>query len=158
LKSWIHKVGSQQLLKAPLRLGDLFRPANFLNALRQQAARQYKASMDKLVLVTSAEVHTLQQHVHMVVEGLLLQGAVLEAGKLKDVAGDSKLFSEMPALAMAWLTPEEAGRFKEGNVARIPMYLTPGRDKLVSEISLSCSGEAMQWTIGGTLVCLSAEQ
>jgi len=157
LKSWVARVGTQQLLKSSLRLADLFRPANFLNALRQQAARTYRTSMDKLTLVTSAEVGTLQKYVSMVVDGLLLQGAVLEGGKLKDVAGDSKLFSEMPPLAMAWIKDEDASSFREGNSAKIPMYLTPTRDKLVAELSLACSGEPVQWTIGGTLVCLSAE-
>ena len=134
-------MGSQQLLKSPLKLCDLFRPANFLNALRQQAARTYRTSMDRhmtlmpcmhvlymaptghqwtginllhelihllrsfvwltercdwrgsqvlrrvpgcrLVLVTSSDAGSLSQYVAMVVEGLLLQGAVLEAGKLK---------------------------------------------------------------------------
>jgi len=153
LKSWVARVGSQQLLKTKLCLRDLFRPANFLNALRQQAARTYRVSMDGLILVTGAE-GSLSQFVSINVEGLLLQGAVFDSGRLNDVASDSKLLSEMPGLSMSWVKAEDATQFQQGSTAKIPMYLTPNRDKLVTEIAMSCSGDAVQWTIGGTIVCI----
>jgi len=154
LKSWVARVGTQQLLKTKLCLKDLFRPANFLNALRQQAARQYRAPMDRLQLVTSTE-GALSQFVSINVDGLLLQGAVFEGGRLTDVATESKLLSEMPALSMGWVRDEDASKFDLNNTAKIPMYLTPTREHLVSELSLVCSAEPAHWTIGGTLVCLS---
>jgi dynein heavy chain 2 len=155
LKSWVSRVGTQQLLKTKLQLSDLFRPANFLNALRQQAARTYRVSMDRLKLVTGA-AGSLDKHVHITVESLLLQGAVYNTS-LSEVSSDSKVLSIMPDLAMAWVRDEDAAQFQGGNTAKIPMYLTPTREHLVSELSLNCNGEAMSWTIGGTLVCLSAE-
>merc|ERR1711988_1131723 len=120
LKSWVARVGSQQLLKTKLCLRDLFRPANFLNALRQQAARTYRVSMDRMQLVTSNE-GSLNQFVCINVEGLLLQGAVYDSGRLTDVATDS----EMPSLSMAWVRDEDAAQFQQSSTAKIPMYLTP---------------------------------
>jgi dynein heavy chain 2, cytosolic len=155
LKSWVHRVGSQQLLKTNINLSDLFRPANFLNALRQQAARTYRVSMDRLKLVT-AGAGTLGKHVSITVEGMLLQGAVYN-NSLSEVAADSKVLSVMPALSVAWVRDEEAEQYQGQNTAKIPMYLTPTREVLVTELALDCSGDPMNWTIGGTLVCLSAE-
>lgn len=155
LKSWVNRVGSQQLLKSNIQLSDLFRPATFLNALRQQAARTYRVSMDRLKLVTSS-AGSLSQHVAINVEGLLLQGAIFDQG-LTEVVADSKVLSVMPSLAMAWVRDDDAAQFQGGNIAKIPMYLTPSREQLVSEISLKCGGDPMAWTIGGTLVCLSAD-
>merc|ERR1711988_490451 len=125
LKSWVSRVGTQQLLKTKLCLRDLFRPANFLNALRQQAARTYRASMDRLQLVTAPD-GTLSKYVSINVEGLLLQGAVYDGNRLTDVAADSKLLFEMPPLAMAWVKDEDAGGLlQQGSTAKIPMYLSP---------------------------------
>lgn len=89
------------------------------------------------------------------VEGLMLQGAVYDGGRLTDVASESKLLSEMPALSMGWVCDADASKFEQSNTAKIPMYLTPTREHLVSELSLVCTAEPAHWTIGGTLVCLS---
>merc|ERR1711918_203258 len=110
------------------------------------------APMDRLQLVTSSE-GAFNQFVAINVEGLLLQGAVYDGGRLTDVGIESKLLSEMPTLSMAWVRDEDASKCQQNSTAKIPMYLTPTREHLVSELSLVCSGEPAQWTIGGTLVC-----
>ena len=91
--TWLDRMASKTLLKVirlsaachasdslccfqnSVSLAQLFRPQNFLNALRQQAARSYKKSMDELTLITSTSLGDLDQYMYTTVEGLLLQGA-----------------------------------------------------------------------------------
>lgn len=156
--TWLDRMASKSLLKAPVVLAQLFRPQNFLNALRQQAARSCGVSMDALTLITSTSSALLDQYMFTTVEGLLLQGALLE-DKLKEVNPDSPLLSEIPVVAMAWVPDSDAAGLMSrlGHIARIPMYTSPTRDELVAEIMLPCSSDASQWAISGTVVCLSGE-
>ena len=54
MQEWKSKIESNKLLKTELNLSDLFHPNTFLNALRQQTARNDKnLQMDQLKLVCS---------------------------------------------------------------------------------------------------------
>jgi dynein heavy chain 2 len=156
--TWLDRMASKSLLKAPVSLAQLFRPQNFLNALRQQAARSCGVSMDALTLITSTSTALLDKYMYTTVEGLLLQGALL-TDKLQEVSADSPLLCEIPAVAMAWVPDSDAAGLlgRLGHIAKIPMYTAPNREELVSEIMLPCGADASQWAISGTIVCLYNE-
>jgi len=156
--TWLDRMASKTLLKNSVSLAQLFRPQNFLNALRQQAARSYKKSMDELTLITSTSLGDLDQYMYTTVEGLLLQGALL-TDKLQEVSPDSPLLCDMPVIAMAWVPDTDAAGIlgRLGHVAKIPMYTSPTREEMVAEIMLPCGSDASQWAISGTVVCLSGE-
>ena len=157
--TWLERMQSHSLLKIPVVLAQLFRPQNFLNALRQEAARACKVSMDALTLVTSTNPTTVDRYMFTTVDGLLLQGAQLEGNRLKEVHANSPLLSEIPSIVMAWVPDNEAEQLLSsfGNVAKVPMYTSPSREELVSEIMLPCTGDALQWAISGCMLCLATE-
>ena len=53
--SWVERAKSQQLLRAPVNLGDLLQPETFLNAFRQKSARMFNVAIDELKLVSTFE-------------------------------------------------------------------------------------------------------
>jgi dynein heavy chain 2 len=74
LTGWESKALRRNLLESPLDLSDLFTPGTFLNALRQQTARQLKRSMDELKLVSCWDTNGLKSAPLAVeIKGLLLQ-------------------------------------------------------------------------------------
>ena len=53
LMKWRTQSSKGSLLTEPLVLGDLFNPATFVNALRQQTARKLNTAIDRVRMVTS---------------------------------------------------------------------------------------------------------
>ena len=53
LMKWRTQSAKGSLLSEPLVLGDLFNPATFVNALRQQTARKLNTAIDRVRMVTS---------------------------------------------------------------------------------------------------------
>jgi hypothetical protein len=74
LSGWETKALRRSLLQAPLDLSELFTPGTFLNALRQQTARQLKRSMDELKLVSCWDPSGLKgAPLAVEISGVLLQ-------------------------------------------------------------------------------------
>eukprot|EP00658_Telonema_sp_P-2_P073073 TRINITY_DN62132_c0_g1_i3.p1 TRINITY_DN62132_c0_g1~~TRINITY_DN62132_c0_g1_i3.p1 ORF type:complete len:172 (+),score=38.11 TRINITY_DN62132_c0_g1_i3:113-628(+) len=157
--TWMARVHSRNLLQSGVVLAHLFRPENFLNALRQEAARACNVSMDALALVTSTSPSSLDRYMCATLEGLLLQGGALLDGKLIDVQSHSALVTQIQAIGVAWVPEAEADSLLKsfGTVARIPMYTSPSREELVSEITLPCSGDPSVWAVAGVTIILANE-
>jgi dynein heavy chain 2 len=87
-----------------INLSDLFRPDTFLNALRQQTAREIKQPMDKLVLNTSWSGEVKHgKNVSIKISGLQLEGCSFDGGFLSESALDSTSVTGFPPCYIAWI-------------------------------------------------------
>lgn len=95
----------RDIFSQTINLSDLFRPDTFLNALRQQTARETKQPMDTLVLNTSwsGEVkHAKNSSIK--ISGLQLEGCSFEGGHLSESAPDSPSVTAFPPCHISWVS------------------------------------------------------
>jgi dynein heavy chain 2 len=145
------------LLSRPVRLDAFFHPETFLNALRQQSAREARVAIDSLVLVTAWDEGTTTNRGGCVVEGLRLQGAVLNSGRLEEPEPDAPPFQTLPPARLAWLAPGVPGaEGPRGGMGgepplRVPLYLTAAREKAIAEVQMPVfdAEESARWVLAG---------
>ena len=161
VNAMVERVVSGSLLSRPVRLEDFFHPETFLNALRQQMARQAGVAIDSLALVTAWDPTSLQNGA--VVEGLRLQGATFNGSRLAEPAADAPPFAPLPACRLAWVTPGSPGsegpRGAGGDPPlRVPLYLTQTREKAIAEVQFPVfdSEENAKWVLAGA-ACFAGE-
>lgn len=159
--------GARALLASPLQLNDLFRPATFLNALRQQTARMQAAaggagaggrlSMDALRLVCAWDASALAAApLKATVSGLLLQGATFGGGAMQDVGADAPEVQGMPNVTLAWMPPDFPDPVPAAGALTVPVYASLDRTAFVMELSLPCRGDKAKWVLAGVALFLSA--
>lgn len=159
--------GARALLASPLQLNDLFRPATFLNALRQQTARMQAAaggagaggrlSMDSLRLVCAWDASALAAApLKATVSGLLLQGATFGGGAMQDVGADAPEVQGMPDVTLAWMPPDFPDPVPAAGALTVPVYASLDRTAFVMELSLPCRGDKAKWVLAGVALFLSA--
>ncbi|KAF6780512.1 hypothetical protein AHF37_00022 [Paragonimus kellicotti] len=97
-----------QTNSAALDLADLFRPSTFLNAIRQQTARQLGVSIDSLKL-TSYWPHQSSQapvygsrYLPVRIAKLKLEGANFESGRLAPSQPESPSLIHLPDVTLVW--------------------------------------------------------
>ena len=139
------------LLSGAVRLEDFFHPETFLNALRQQMARDAGVAIDNLTLVTSWD----GTGGGVAVEGMRVQGAVFDGGKLRDTASDAPPFATLPTCGLTWAAPGSPGSGGPKGGApplRVPLYLTEGRERAIAEVQFPVfdAEEASKWILAGT--------
>lgn len=94
----------REIFSQTINLSDLFHPDTFLNALRQQTARETKQPMDALVLNTSSSGEVKHgKNVSVKIGGLQLEGCSCEGGRLSESAPDSPSVSAFPSCYIAWV-------------------------------------------------------
>ena len=153
------------LLSRPTRLDAFFHPETFLNALRQQSAREARVSIDSLALVTAWDLDGGPVRGGCVVEGLRLQGAVLNSGRLEETAPDAPPFQTLPLARLAWLAPDAPGaEGPRGGMGgdpplRVPLYLTATREKVIAEVQLPVldAEESAKWVLAGVACFAEAD-
>jgi dynein heavy chain 2 len=151
----LERARSGALLSRPVRLDGFFHPKTFLNALRQQSARESSVAIDTLVLVTAWDEGSTRSGV--VVEGLRLQGAVFDNGRLDEPAADAPPFQNLPPFKLAWLAPGAPGaEGPRGGTGGDPplsdtLYLTAGREKTIAEVQFPIfdAEESARWVLAG---------
>ncbi|CEO98015.1 hypothetical protein PBRA_006129 [Plasmodiophora brassicae] len=155
LASWADRLSSNSLLSAPLRLAHLFHPAAFLNAFRQETARQLQLSIDSLRIVCALDRTRLPRAASpvMQVEGLLLQGAAFTNGQLSSLSAQSPLLQALPLCYIAFVDAAQPDPYNDA--VQLPLYESTTRDKVVSELKLPCSGDARQWILAGAAIFLT---
>ena len=161
VNAMVERVVSGSLLSRPVRLEDFFHPETFLNALRQQMARQAGVAIDSLALVTAWDPTSLQNGA--VVEGLRLQGATFNGSRLAEPAADAPPFAPLPACRLAWVTPGSPGSEGPRGAGRdpplrVPLYLTQTREKAFAEVQFPVfdSEENAKWVLAGA-ACFAGE-
>jgi len=149
LKGWVDKVAANGLLEAPLLLADLFRPGTFLNALRQQTARELKVPMDGLKLATAWEGKRIRAPLVVTVSELLLQGAEFDGTALREAAPTAPEVTSAPPLFLAFV-PADEGASGAGESVAVPVYETTAREKLLFEADVPCGrGSPADWVLSG---------
>jgi dynein heavy chain 2 len=94
----------RDIFSQTINLSDLFRPDTFLNALRQQTARETKQPMDTLILNTSWSGEVKHgKNVSIKISGLQLEGCSFDGGRLSESAPDSPSVTAFPPCYIAWI-------------------------------------------------------
>jgi len=167
LMAWARRGTAASVLSTPVRMNDLFRPATFLNALRQYTAHALRGSgrgadvaMDTLKLVSSWDVGAVTSRAPVVctVTGLMLQGAIFDAGRatLQDALGDAAEVVLVPDLALAWVTPDVPDPHPAASTLTVPLYQSLDRSRAVADIGVPCGTDKAKWVLAGVALFLEA--
>ncbi|XP_056138994.1 cytoplasmic dynein 2 heavy chain 1 [Lampris incognitus] len=155
IQSWVELAGRQALLSDTLDLSDLFHPDTFLNALRQETSRSIGCSMDSLKFVTSWRSPITEAKLQIKVGGLQLEGCSFDGARLSENQHNSRSVSAVPPCYMAWVRqssgfdsslPEES--------MWLPLYTSPERVKVVTQVSLPCGANPNLWIQTGAALFL----
>lgn len=146
-----------------LNLSDLLHPGTFLNALRQQTARNLECSMDRLELQTAWNERAFDSEVDRVVEikDLALQGAAFERQVLCEAHSNSMELVPVPSVYMAYVMKNETTikAKKSHKSVSIPLYFNRTRERLLAEIDMPMDSaeEADQWIMAGVALFLAED-
>ncbi|ROT63097.1 putative cytoplasmic dynein 2 heavy chain 1-like isoform X1 [Penaeus vannamei] len=153
---WVAKSDQGNLLKEPLDLSDLLHSATFLNALRQQTAREYSTSMDSLVFVTSWSRGGIPDaKLTMKWSGLQMEGATFDGSRLQHNAHDSTSISVAPLCAVAWVPKEVQNRLYHDELLSVPVYSSSNREQVVASVTIPCPSPHYEWHQAGLALFLS---
>ncbi|OON23868.1 ATPase family protein, partial [Opisthorchis viverrini] len=157
---------TKQFLRAnspPIDLADLFRPTTFLNAVRQQTARQLGVAIDTLKLVCawpgqSNQSSTLSEgHIPIRIAKLKLEGAVFESDQLAPSQPESPSLVYLPELTLIWIEQDMPDFIRTEASISLPVYLDSARQHLVTYLRVPCpTGTQNQWIQAGTALLLTS--
>ncbi|CAK4090165.1 unnamed protein product [Aphanomyces euteiches] len=156
LNEWKEDCAKGTLLSRPLDLSDVLQPGTFLNALRQQAARTLKCSMDGMKLLSCWEKDktTSGSFEWYAIGGLLLQGASFEGGSLQESTSDAQELISVPTCYIAYTREDEREPYAKDTYIKVPLYYSTSRERMLVEISLPISGDPSKWIVGGVALFL----
>ncbi|KAL4105900.1 hypothetical protein PRIC1_003955 [Phytophthora ramorum] len=156
LSEWQEAVGSGQLLTKGLDLSELLHPGTFLNALRQQSAREQKCSMDGMKLLSCWERERLSgtKVEWFELTRLLLQGASFEGGTLLEAVSDAQELVAVPSCYVAFVREDAQEMYEKENCIKTPLYYSTDRERMLVEISMPISGDRARWVLAGVALFL----
>lgn len=153
--SWVERVSNGSLLESNLNLSDLFHPETFFNALRQKSGRALKCPIDDLKLVSTFEKKALGGKIAVHLEGMYLQGAAFDGGKIVDQSSEHlQELLPLPVCTIAWVRKSDADPYMEGSTVSVPVYFSILRDNLLCELQVPNSGSADDRIISGVAMFL----
>lgn len=164
VNAMIERVMGGSLLSNPVCLEDFFHPETFLNALRQQMAREAGVAIDHLVLVTAWDTAAVQGGA--MIEGLRLQGAVFDGNRLADTAADAVPYAPLPVCKLAWVVPGQSGSSGPSGGGGgepplcVPLYLSQQRERAISEVQFPVfdgAEERSKWILAGIACFIGPE-
>ncbi|XP_061923239.1 dynein cytoplasmic 2 heavy chain 1 isoform X1 [Entelurus aequoreus] len=153
LQSWVERASNQHLLSDTLDLSELFHPDTFLNALRQETARSLGCSMDSLVFASSWRTPLVGAKLQVKVGGLQLEGCGFDGVHLCENQHDSPSVSAVPLCYMAWLPQGCCADSGEEDIW-LPVYSSPERLKVVTQVCVPCRTNHSQWIQTGAALFL----
>jgi dynein heavy chain 2 len=154
--------GQNILLSQPLNLSDLFHPSTFLNALRQQTARQLNAAIDQVKLICSWERDGAGRlrgcPMPCTLTGLLLQGSTFHS-VLRESAPEAAELTPVPDVTVGFVPLDTRDTYGAEAAVTVPIYLTPSREDLLSELQmpLGTANEQDRWVLSGVALFLREE-
>jgi len=158
LNKWLDRVESGRLLDDAVDLSDLFNPGTFLNALRQQTARHLGVSMDRTKLVSSLNKTALSGNDTVaVIEGLQLEGAELERGRLVAMTPASPDSCTCPPVYITFCSTTHPGPFGGVSTLPVPTYLSSSRESHLVDLEIPIEGDSSQWVLAGVAFFLGKE-
>ncbi|KAG4054485.1 Cytoplasmic dynein 2 heavy chain 1 [Phytophthora cactorum] len=156
LSEWQEAVSTGQLLTKGLDLSELLHPGTFLNALRQQSAREQKCSMDGMKLLSCWERERLSgtKVEWFELTRLLLQGASFEGGTLLEAVSDAQELVAVPSCYVAFVREDAQEMYEKENCIKTPLYYATDRERMLVEISMPISGDRARWVLAGVALFL----
>ncbi|XP_071951365.1 cytoplasmic dynein 2 heavy chain 1-like isoform X2 [Antedon mediterranea] len=156
LQGWVQKVQSNSLLSDTVDLSELFHPDTFLNALRQQTARESKTSMDALKFVCkwAGGITGVKQSVK--IGGLQLEGCTFDGSQLTSNQPNSPSVSSVPGCTVAWVPKDMGDPYNPSECISLPVYFSAEREKIVTKLTLPCSGNQEIWIQTGAALFLKS--
>jgi hypothetical protein len=162
LIKWHTSASKNTLLEEPRSLGDLFNPATFVNALRQQTARHLDTAIDRVKLVclwdskrgdsfqTFARKYDCQ--INCQLTGLLLQGSTFSNGSLQESSSEGSELSVTADVKIAFIAKDSThDPYAAQDTISIPVYFTPNREEFLMELKMPISqaADSGKWTLAG---------
>lgn len=161
LSKWRSASSRGGLLNEPVTLGDLFNPATFINALRQQTARALNVAIDKVKMVCSWDTkkNTMGNcPLLCTLSSLLLQGASFEKGMLRESASDASELTPAPNVTIGFVEKSTADEVSMRSVIPIPVYFTPTREEFLMELDMPSAGDDdAKWVLAGVALFLNED-
>lgn len=155
---WVQRAETEQLLSQPLHLPDLMRPRVFLNALRQQTARQKGKPIDSVALTCSWDRSLLPQSalLPVAVDGLLLSGCgfASDMPRLAPLSADAPKLVRMPQVYFAYVDKSDPDPYPDDGCLAVPLYFSTERDEFVCDLKVPCKGHKGTWILSGTAIAL----
>ncbi|VDP79028.1 unnamed protein product [Echinostoma caproni] len=166
VQDWLEREENNQLIQRDspaLDLADLFRPSTFLNAVRQQTARQMSVPIDSLKLAcwwpNSIHRNSEKQMKSIIVRvtNLKLEGALFESGRLAPSHPESPSLTHLPDVSLLWIPKSSPDPVSSEESISLPVYLDNARDSLVANLRVPCPvGTQDQWIQAGVALLLSS--
>ena len=161
-KAALSKGGSTNLLSAPLCLGDLFNPATFINALRQQTARKLGTAIDLVKMVCSWEKDPRKLAnacpLYCTLSNSLLQGADFHSGSLQESSPEAAEMTTTPPVCIGFVPITAEDTYSAEASVTIPIYLSPTREDVLTELQMPIKGDDQnKWILSGVALFLSGD-
>ena len=163
LGKWRTASKQGNLLGEPIELGELFNPSTFLNALRQQSARQLEIALDKVKMICSWDQRDSRIKescpLPCTLVNLLLQGASLSKGDkvmLEESAPEASELSVSRPVTIGFTSKEKRDFYDEAEAITVPVYITPSREQLLTELQIPVEEDTKgRWVLSGVALFLS---
>jgi dynein heavy chain 2 len=159
LSKWKSAAMKSSLFDDPISLKDLFNPATFINALRQQTARKLGAAIDRVKLSSSweNEGRKLKKLCPLTCQlsGLLLQGATFPSGVLRESSSDGSELSPAPNVTVGFVLTEDAET--DADSLSVPLYLNTSRESQLIDLEMPVANmeDKSRWVLAGVALFLS---
>ncbi|KAI9102585.1 dynein heavy chain and region D6 of dynein motor-domain-containing protein [Phlyctochytrium arcticum] len=155
IDTWLGSIAAGTLFDSPLRMASLFHPITFLNALRQQTARQLKKPIDELKLTTTwGSVSLPSKSLSVTIGDIFIQGCTFDGARLQEAHPEDPTFMPSPNCNIAWVSesvPHAYDKFIE-----LPLYEETSREKLVCKLIIPCADNHSLWILAGAAFFLEA--
>ncbi|XP_078052127.1 dynein cytoplasmic heavy chain beethoven [Augochlora pura] len=136
-------------------MSRLARPRAFFTVLKQHTAKETRQPLENLRLrVNWIEKQRMEEwKISLIIEGLLISGAVIQDGVLKDLDANAASVAAAPSCQIAFLPENYADdkmgtnvmgdylRNHEEDVLNIPVYASSQRDILICSLPIRCPKE-----------------
>ena len=154
LGGWVERCQAGTLLTSPADLSELFNPAVFLNALRQESARRLNLPINSLEFVShwGPSSGLSKAKCPVTIEGLTIEGALFDGHKLVECARDSPSNSPISNCSVAWVPAGQGGN--KDNQLETPVYYNSLREQQVTSIRIPCPGSPALWKLKSVALIL----
>jgi len=154
LGGWVERCQAGTLLTSPADLSELFNPAVFLNALRQESARRLNLPINSLEFVShwGPSSGLSKAKCPVTIEGLTIEGSLFDGHKLVECARDSPSNSPISNCSVAWVPAGQGGN--KDNQLETPVYYNSLREQQVTSIRIPCPGSPALWKLKSVALIL----
>jgi len=164
-KSSLSKGGSTTLLSTSLSLSDLFNPGTFINALRQQTARQLNTAIDMMKMICSWEVKDSFRRMKgecslsCVLSSFLLQGAIFQSNSLQESSPEGSELTPISDVCIGFVPKSARDTYEPDEAVAVPIYLTPSREDFLMEVQMPMNGRGDhdRWILSGVALFLTED-